>query len=192
MIGAAHAGWRGAFTGVLEAPSRRWSAAAPTARASWQCSARPSGKQNYEVGTGIRRTVHGGRRAKRPLFPAGPARAATPCSICRATSWHGSARPASAGSRISAAAPTRIRRGSSATGARPTPRAGLRAARQRDRARRLNLPRTDPPLWLPRHRCRPEFDGKRSPGNLAVGARTGAGKSCKSAAGCWGSRCRAD
>ena len=73
-------------------------------------------------GTGIRRTVHRCRRAKCPLFPAVPA--AGPRHVRSAGLHRGAAhaRPVSAGSRISAAAPTRIRRASSATGARPTPK----------------------------------------------------------------------
>ena len=74
VIGAAHAGWRGAFTGVLEA----------TIAAMERCGADrarivavlgPTIRQpNYEVGTGIRRTVHGGRRATTPASSSRPQR----------------------------------------------------------------------------------------------------------------------
>ena len=40
VIGAAHAGWRGALAGVLEATSPRWKSSAPSAAASSPRSAR--------------------------------------------------------------------------------------------------------------------------------------------------------
>ena len=50
MIGAAHAGWRGALTGVAEAPLRQWSGLAPRASRIRAALGPMIRQSNYEVG----------------------------------------------------------------------------------------------------------------------------------------------
>ena len=122
VIGAAHAGWRGAFTGVLEA----------TIAAMEQCGAErsrivavlgPTIRQpNYEVGPEFveRFTAADARNARffEPSVTPGP-RHVRSAGLHRGAA---DAAPASTGSRMSPAALTPIRSGSSATAARRMPK----------------------------------------------------------------------
>ena len=90
VVGAAHAGWKGALTGVLEATiaaMEKLGAHAQRIRAAIGPLIR---QPNYEVGAGIRRALHGGRRRERALLRAAPRAPATRCSTCPATSGPGS------------------------------------------------------------------------------------------------------
>ncbi len=90
VIGAAHAGWRGAFMGVLEA----------TVAAMERCGA-DRARIAAVLGPDhpASRTTRWDRNSpnglpmptrKTPAFSSRPGARATPCSICRATSWRGS------------------------------------------------------------------------------------------------------
>ena len=120
VIGAAHAGWRGALAGVLEAHRRRDGAAsARGATGSSPCSARRSAERAYEVGPEFVARFRDADAGERPLLRAERPRRAMPCSTCPASSARGSRRPASANSPIWACAPMPTRSVSSATAARP-------------------------------------------------------------------------
>ena len=68
IVGAAHAGWKGALTGVLEGDHRGDGKARRRAGAH-QCGDRPLIRQpNYEVGAENSSTLHGGMRREGKFF----------------------------------------------------------------------------------------------------------------------------
>ena len=116
VIGGAHAGWRGAFTGVIEATiegmeklgakrSRIVAALGPMIR-----------RENYEVGPEfLARFEQADQRTRASSRPRNAR--TTQCSICPVTSRSACAMPASSKSTISASAPAATRTASIVTGA---------------------------------------------------------------------------
>ena len=106
VVGAAHAGWKGALTGVLEATIAAMEKLG-AARARISAAIGPLIRQpNYEVGAEFvdRFTAADAANAR---FFAPAAREITRCSICPATSRRGSNALTSKASRTSACAPMR-------------------------------------------------------------------------------------
>ena len=131
VIGAAHAGWKGALFGVVEATvaamARLGARPERIAAALGPCIAQAS----YEVGPEFVAAFSAGDRRLRAFLRAKRATLIAPCSICTAISPSGRGAPASASSTISASTPTPTKRASSATVARriartPTTDAWLR------------------------------------------------------------------
>ena len=119
VVGAAHAGWKGALTGVLEATIAAMEKLGAQ-RARIGAAIGPLIRQpNYEVGAGIRRSLHGGGRRERALLRAGGARRPRDVRPARLhqvparTRWNRRRR------RPRACAPMRTRRASSATAVPP-------------------------------------------------------------------------
>ncbi len=110
VIGAAHAGWRGAFSGVAEATIAAMEACGAQ-RSRMLAALGPMIRQpNYEVGPEFVTQF----RADDDAAPA------MPCSISPATSRRGSPPPALSASKTWRAAPTPTRPHSTATAARST------------------------------------------------------------------------
>ena len=86
VVGAAHAGWRGAFTGVIEATIAAMERCGAE-RDNIVAAAGPMIRQpNYEVGPGVRRALQGGQTRRTNASSRPARRPATPCSISPATS----------------------------------------------------------------------------------------------------------
>ena len=117
VVGAAHAGWKGALTGVLEATVAAMEKLGAT-RARIRAAIGPLIRQpNYEVGRGVRRALRGRGRMRTGGSSCRRRAPVTRCSTCPATSGRGSNALKSQASRTSGCAPMRIRRASSATAA---------------------------------------------------------------------------
>ena len=100
VIGAAHAGWRGALTGVLEATIAAMEGCGAD-RTRMAAALGPMIRQpNYEVGPeSDRDPLHGRRPGQRAFLRARRRGRATPCSIFPAISPRASRAPASRGGR---------------------------------------------------------------------------------------------
>ena len=138
VIGAAHAGWRGALTGVIEATVAAMEKLGAE-RSPHRGGARPHHPAAELRGrAGIRRALPGGRRRQCALLRGRRRAPATPCSISPATSPSACSAPASCNFEdlglCTYAEPERFfsYRRTTAAG-----RARLRPAYQRHRARRL-------------------------------------------------------
>ena len=120
VIGAAHAGWRGAFTGVIEATIAAMEKIGAD-RDNIVAAAGPMIRQaELRSGSGIRRALQGRQRGERALLHA--EREGRPRDV-RSRGLHQGAtcrRPASVRSRTSAAAPMPTPKLFTATGARCT------------------------------------------------------------------------
>ncbi|KAI1692435.1 multi-copper polyphenol oxidoreductase laccase domain-containing protein [Ditylenchus destructor] len=127
VIGAAHAGWKGALGGVTTRPSPRWKRSAPGARTSSPRSARASPRASYEVDEGFRTRF---ASSTPPTTASSPraARAIT-SSISRRMSSTASPPPAFARSRRWARTPTRSPTVSIASAAPPIAQSPITAAR---------------------------------------------------------------
>ena len=116
VIGGAHAGWRGAFTGVIEATIEGMEKLGAK-RSRIRRRARPDDPaRNYEVGPEFLARFEQADQENARFFTASQ-RAATQCSICPVTSRSACAMPASSKSTISASAPAATRTASIVTGA---------------------------------------------------------------------------
>ena len=71
MVGAAHAGWRGAVAGVMEATRRRHGGSAPTPAAITAAIGPCIRQASYEVGADLRDAVLAHDPAQRRFFAAG-------------------------------------------------------------------------------------------------------------------------
>ncbi len=115
VVGAAHAGWKGALTGVIGATVSAMEALGARRSRIVAVLGPTIGQASYEVGPDfVARFGSDAPGMERFLGPG--TRPGTPSSIFRASSWPGSARPRSARPPHSISAPTPIRSGSTATG----------------------------------------------------------------------------
>ena len=120
VVGACHAGWRGALSGILAATLLAMEGLGARRERTIAVLGPTIGPNAYEVGPEFVAQFRGaGRRPTHASSATAPAPAIR-CSTCPAISAPGSRRPASAKSPILASAPTRTRTTSSATAAPPT------------------------------------------------------------------------
>ena len=120
VIGAAHAGWRGALDGVLEAT------VAAMERLGARAGRDPRGDRPDDQPARLRGRARSSSsasstRRRATSASSSPARATGCASTCRASCWRGCARPGSARRPGSAPAPTPTPSASSPTAAPPTP-----------------------------------------------------------------------
>ena len=121
VVGAAHAGWKGALTGVVEATVAAMERlGAERARRSSAALGPCIAQESYEVGPEFVAAFAEAGEATERFFV--PSRTAGPCDVRPQGLYRRARRPrrASAGSRTCGSTPTRTRRASSATAARPT------------------------------------------------------------------------
>ena len=156
IVGAAHAGWKGALNGVVEATvaamERLGARRDAISAALGPCIA----QESYEVGPEfVAAFAQAGETTERFFVPSQGR--ATPCSTLRPISPSAPPAPASAGSRTCGSTPMRMRRASSATAARPI------AARRitGDSCRRSRL--REDPLALTSGLAAPQLDRRSAP-----------------------------
>ena len=82
VIGAAHAGWRGALTGVIEATVAAMEKLGADAQTIVAAAGPMIRQPNYEVGQDMMDRFVTLRAEHRALLQAGRARPSTPCSTC--------------------------------------------------------------------------------------------------------------
>ena len=121
VIGAAHAGWRGALTGIVEATVAAMKELGATPGADPSPPLGPMiRQQNYEVGSDLITRFTAEDPASERFFCAGVARRPRPVRSCRLYTWPALARRRSAGRGPRLVHLRRCRRNFSASAARPT------------------------------------------------------------------------